>query len=58
MVTDRDRPIARLVPIEEEDGIELIEHTKPFAEVAKMRFRRTKRDVDSLSLLLAERGTR
>lgn len=58
LVTDRDRPVARIVPIQEEEGVEVQPATRPFTSVRDRRFPRTRSTVDSLSLLLAERGSR
>ena len=55
VVTDRDHPVAQLVPIPAEDGFDFTPATKPFK--AKT-FKPTRKKVDSLALLLKERGVR
>ena len=55
VVTDRDRPVAQLVPIPTEDGFDLIPATRPFNA---RTFKPTRKKVDSLALLLLERGSR
>jgi prevent-host-death family protein len=58
-VTDRDRPIARIVPIADgDDGITVIPPTRPFAGFRRRRFRPVRRRFDSLELLLEERQER
>ncbi len=57
-VTDRDRPVALLVPVLDEDGVEIRSASRPFTEVRARRFTPTRRRVDSLAALRAERGTR
>ncbi|MFO0684044.1 MAG: type II toxin-antitoxin system Phd/YefM family antitoxin [Sandaracinus sp.] len=57
-VTDRDRPVALLVPVIDEDGVEVRAADRPFAEVRRRRFAPTRRPMDSLAALRAERGTR
>lgn len=58
VVTDRDRPVARLVPIATEEGLELLEATAPFTAVRERRFPPTRKRIDSLALLRQERGDR
>lgn len=58
IVTDRDRPVAQLVPVVDEDGFDLIAASKPFSAVRRKRFAPTRSPFDSLSTLLEERGTR
>ena len=58
VVTDRARPVARIVPILEEEGLELQPASRPFSSVRARRVPRTRSTIDSPSLLLAERGTR
>ena len=58
LVTDRDRPIAMLSPVEDDEGVEITPRKKPFSSVRSKRFPPTKRPIDSLALLLAERGER
>ncbi len=58
VVTDRDRPVAQLVPVIAEDGFDLTPASKPFSAVSRRRFRRTRSPIDSLALLQKERGSR
>jgi antitoxin (DNA-binding transcriptional repressor) of toxin-antitoxin stability system len=57
-VTDRDRPVAQLVPVEGVGGFELVPAVRPFATLRKRVFVPTKRLVNSLALLIEERGAR
>jgi len=58
VVTDRDRPVAQIVPIVAEEGIDVLPASQPFSAVRQRRYRRTRLAVESLSLLLAERQGR
>lgn len=58
VVTDRDRPVAQIVPILAEDGVDVLPASRPFSAVRDRRYPRTRSAVDSLELLLAERGQR
>jgi len=58
VVTDRDRPIVVMRAVEDADGITVIPARRPFAPIRDKRVAATKRRVDSLRALLAERGTR
>jgi len=58
VVTDRDRPVARLVPVLVEEGIEVLPAARAFSALRDRRYPRTRSVIDSLSLLLEERGTR
>ncbi len=55
VVTDRDRPVAHLVPVPEEDGFDLMPADKPFRA---RTFRAARKKTNSLALLLKERGVR
>lgn len=58
-VMDRNRPIARIVPVAQPGTrVRIIPATRPFAEVRGRRHRRTKLPIDSTTLLLEERGDR
>lgn len=57
-VTDRGRPIARIVPVPRPGATALISPTRPFAEVRDRDYKPTKRTVDSTELLLEERQGR
>jgi prevent-host-death family protein len=57
-VTDRNRPIARLVPALSVTGPALRPATRLFSEVRGRRFRRAAWSISSLELLLEERGDR
>jgi prevent-host-death family protein len=58
VVTDRERPIATLSPIGSEDAALVLPRERPFSAVRRRRFGPTRRRVDSLALLRAERGER
>jgi prevent-host-death family protein len=58
-VTDRNRPIARIVPVGEEDRrVALIPPKRPFASVRSKRHRPVRWRVTSTQLLLEERQRR
>jgi len=58
-VTDRDRPIVRLVPAgASESQIRIIPAKRPFAEVRNTRYPKARWRSGSLRLLLEERGKR
>jgi len=57
-VTDHDRPIARLVPIDSKSRLAIREPTRPFSEIAHKRYPRVKVSASSLDLLMEERGKR
>lgn len=59
-VTDRDRPIARIVPVAAEDelGLRILPASRPFAALRKRRFRPARWTIDSTTLLRRERGER
>ncbi len=58
-VTDRDRPIARIVPIPgAEEPIVVRPRTRPFSSIRSKRYSRAGWTVSSLDLLLEERQRR
>jgi prevent-host-death family protein len=58
-VTDRRRPIVRLVPVRAaESQVRIIPARRPFADVRNRRYPRVRWRIDSLQLLLEERGKR
>ncbi len=58
-VTDRNRPIVRLVPAHgAETSIRILPARRPFAEIRNRRFPKARWRSDSLRLLLEERGQR
>lgn len=57
-VTDRDRPIVRLVPASRPVAPALIAATRPFAQVRGRRFGEAGWAISSLDLLLEERAER
>jgi prevent-host-death family protein len=58
-VTDRRRPIARLVPSgASESEVRIIPARRSFAEVRNRRARKARWRIDSLQFLLQERGQR
>ena len=58
VVTDRDRPVAQLVPVPSDEGVELRPASRAFTSVRDRRYPRPRQRPDSLALLLAERGSR
>lgn len=58
IVTDRERPIALLSPILDEEGVTLLPATQPFTKVRDRKISKLRGPIDSLALLRAERGTR
>jgi prevent-host-death family protein len=59
VVTDRNRPIARIVPIAQPTpGVTLIPPTRDFAEVRDLVRPRTELGISSTELLLEERRER
>jgi prevent-host-death family protein len=55
----RDRPVARLVPLEPEDALlELAPAEGPFTDVRKLRFEPIALPIGSLEALRLERGER
>ena len=57
-VTDHDRAIARLVPIEVKSRLVMREPIRPFSEIAHKVYTRTEPDVDYVELLLEDRRKR
>lgn len=58
-VTDRRRPIVRLVPVRETAApIRIVPARRPFAEIRNRRYPRARWRSASLRLLLEERGQR
>jgi len=57
-VMDRDRPIARIVPIDPEPTIALRPAERPFSEIRDRVYPPLNLPVSSLELLLQERGDR
>jgi prevent-host-death family protein len=58
-VTDRNRPIARIVPVPNAGRrIRIIEPTRHFSSVRGRRYRAANWTVDSTRLLIEERGER
>ena len=57
-VTDRDRPIARLVPVPDDDGVVLLPPTRSFSSIRRRRYRPANWGVSSTDLLLEERQRR
>ncbi len=58
VVTDRDRPVAQIVPLLAEEGVDVVPASRPFSAVRGRRFAPTRKTIDSLALLLEERGDR
>jgi len=57
-ITDHDRAIARIVPIETKTRLVIREPTRPFSEIASKRYPRLDADVDYVQLLLEDRRRR
>lgn len=57
-VTDHDRPIARLVPIEVKTRLVLRPPLKPFSEISRRRYPRIDLPVSSTELLRQDRDRR
>ena len=57
-VTDHDRAIARLVPIEPRSRLVIREPTRPFTEIATKRYPPANLPVSSLELLMEDRARR
>jgi prevent-host-death family protein len=57
-VTDRDRPIARIVPVGERPRLEIRPSKRPFAEIRDRTYPRVLLKRDIVELLLEERGDR
>ncbi len=57
-ITDRNRPIARLVPTPFEEGPALLPAARPFSQVRGRRFRKAAWPVSSLEMILEERAKR
>jgi prevent-host-death family protein len=57
-ITDRGRPIARLIPATASTGVRLQPAEKPVAALLKKRFRPARWPIDSLTLLLEDRRCR
>jgi antitoxin (DNA-binding transcriptional repressor) of toxin-antitoxin stability system len=60
IVTDRNRPVAQLLPLpsRDEEACEVLAAECPFSRARERKFKATKKTVDSLALLQAERGKR
>lgn len=57
-VTDRKRPIVRLIPVGSQAGAPLLRARKAFREVRGKRYGLTRWPAPSIDLLLEERGKR
>lgn len=58
LVTDRDRPIAMLVPVDDEEGFTSTPPKRPFSAIRNKKYTRLAKSLDSLELLKIERGER
>lgn len=58
VVTDRNRPIARIVPVSSAAGLEWTPPTMPFAAVRKRKWAAARWQLQSAQLLDAERADR
>lgn len=57
-VTDRDRPIARIIPVTTDLPVRLVPPPRPFASIRRKRYRPARWGVSSTDLLLEERQRR
>jgi prevent-host-death family protein len=57
-VTDHDRAIARLVPIDSKSRLVIREPTRPFSDIAHKRYPPANLPISSLELLLEDRARR
>ena len=57
-VTDRDRPIARIVPVGEQSRVRPMPPKRPFASIRGRRHRPSRWGMSSTELLLEERQRR
>jgi prevent-host-death family protein len=56
-VTDRNRPVARIIPIRLAAAVEIIPARRPFAPIRDRRCKPARWPTSSLALLLEERAT-
>lgn len=57
-ITDRNRPIVRLIPASEPRRPPLLAPQRPFSEIRRKKFRPANWGISSLELLLEERQSR
>jgi prevent-host-death family protein len=57
-VTDRNRPVARIIPIRPAAAVEIIPASRPFAAIRDRRYKLARWPTSSLALLLEERRER
>lgn len=57
-VTDRDRPIARIVPVRPPTSVVVLPPRRSFASIRSRRYKRAGWTVDSTDLLIQERQRR
>ena len=57
-VTDHDRPIARLIPIEHKTSLTLRAAERPFSEIRSKNYGPANTDIDYVELLLEDRRRR
>jgi prevent-host-death family protein len=55
-ITDHDRPIARLIPIEAKSRLVIREPLRPFSDIANKRYPPANWPVSSLDLLMEDRA--
>jgi prevent-host-death family protein len=58
IVTDRDRPIAHIGPVQSETRLTILPPKRPFAALRVKKWRKSSWSVDSSSLLATERNER
>jgi prevent-host-death family protein len=57
-VTDHDRPVARLIPIERKSRLVIREPSRPFSEIAHKRYEPLNLPISSTELLRQDRDIR
>lgn len=57
-VTDHDRPVAHLVPVEVKTKLVIRKARRPFSEVSHLRFEPVNLPIDSTTLLRQDRDVR
>lgn len=58
VVTDHDRPVARLVPVETKSRLVIRESERPFSEIANKRYEPLNLPISSTELLRQDRDIR
>ena len=58
VVCDRNTPIARLVPVEDEDGLQIREPVRPLEDLKRIKGVRLRRRIDAVRVLRTDRDQR